>query len=76
VSTTRRVSGVSIHVNVTTILPTDIWTTTPVDHPMLSVGGTIDFACVETQTGEDGEEMDCQLLEFEEAIGTVDIPAL
>lgn len=45
-------------------------------HPMLSVGGTIDFACVETQTGEDGEEMDCQLLEFEEAIGTVDIPAL
>jgi hypothetical protein len=43
---------------------------------MLSVGGTIDFACVETQTGEDGEEMDCQLLEFEEAIGTVDIPAL
>lgn len=45
-----------------------------IDHPMLTVGGLIDLACVETQINHKGDPRDCELLEFEEAIGTVDIP--
>jgi hypothetical protein len=41
---------------------------------MLTVGGTIDFACVEAQIGETGDELDCELLEFKDPIATVDVP--
>ncbi|KAJ9112719.1 hypothetical protein QFC22_006221 [Naganishia vaughanmartiniae] len=44
-------------------------------HPMLTVGGPIDFACVEAQIGHKGDPRDCELLEFEQGLGVVDIPA-
>ncbi|KAJ9095246.1 hypothetical protein QFC21_005612 [Naganishia friedmannii] len=45
------------------------------DHPMLTVGGPIDFACVEAQISHKGDSRDCELLEFEQGVGVVDIPA-
>ncbi|KAJ9107196.1 hypothetical protein QFC19_002856 [Naganishia cerealis] len=44
-------------------------------HPMLTVRGPIDFACVEAQISHKADPRDCELLEFEQALGTVDIPA-
>lgn len=41
---------------------------------MLTVGGTIDFASVETQIGLRGDPRDCELVEYETAVGVVDIP--
>jgi len=35
-------------------------------HPMISLETPIDFACVETQLGEDGNKMDCEILNLEE----------
>lgn len=46
-----------------------------IDHPMLTVGGPIDFACVEAQINHKGDPRDCELLEFEDGLGTVDVPA-
>jgi hypothetical protein len=45
------------------------------DHPMLTLGGPIDFACVEAQIGHKADRRDCELLELEQEIGVVDIPA-
>ena len=44
------------------------------DHPMLTVGGSIDFACVETQIGHRADPRDCELIEYEQSVGIVDIP--
>jgi hypothetical protein len=41
---------------------------------MLTVGGSIDFACVETQIGHRGDPRDCELIEYDSAFGVVDIP--
>jgi hypothetical protein len=41
---------------------------------MLTVGGSIDFACVEAQIGHRADPRDCELIEYDSAIGVVDIP--
>jgi len=41
---------------------------------MLTVGGPIDFVCVEAQTTRLDDPQNCELLEFETPFGTVDIP--
>lgn len=41
---------------------------------MLTLGGPIDFSCVETQINHRGGVYDVELLEFEEALAGVDIP--
>ena len=42
---------------------------------MLTLGGPIDFACVEAQIGPKADPRDCELLELEQEMGVVDIPA-
>ncbi|KAG8903227.1 Allantoicase [Tulasnella sp. 403] len=55
--------GISYH--------TGIW-----HHPMISMETPIDFACVETQIGDPGNVMDCEIWEFkEEDVRTVKVPA-
>jgi allantoicase len=49
-------------------------------HPVLVLDGPLDLACIETQvsTGEFGKTYapDCELIEYEQAIGKVNVPAL
>lgn len=41
---------------------------------MLTVGGPIDFACVEAQVALPHDPRNCELIEYEQAIGVVEIP--
>ncbi|KAG9005240.1 Allantoicase [Tulasnella sp. JGI-2019a] len=36
-------------------------------HPMISLESAIDFACIETQIGDVGNQLDCEILELEPA---------